>query len=779
MALSPSPTQSSPFPEDASLEVLPDISLTVRGEFDSRDKAKHISGDPRDAIKEALSFEELEFLEFPREYLGDIAILDWDFHSIDPPPYPILEAKLFRGLTPFVSFRSRNGGLKALFLAGGGLRADEWASLGAFLAVQSIPGSTAEVDHRTRLPKGPVRFSAQSPSPILRSILAPPSGLSGVLPQEVEAFRESRGWSGKDAPHHLCPFDPGHVSRSSRPVYITDSGVRCLSCKGRGVKHFASWNELLGVPSSPGHLETLASSFVDQTHSMMILRERIGPRLNERAFRLLYRAYVKIRHPSDDPRIPLLSRNKDGDFVRGLSTWLDPIGLAPVKLSRAYFSAVPSCLYVKPKTLKDGSVKQELKQDLTSVERTQNPNRIPGWVPIIPVRGFKVWGHFQEYPTLPDCERIAHYEGTKTPRYLRPSERMSRDESWGELLGRFPGLSREYLALLIVSRGYAESGAGKVPRLMVTGPSSSAKSTTVRVAGAIVGDPAKSIPYGKQFREQFDAAVPRHGFLLCDEFAKPSEDGREEGPSFNFFLDMESRDYSGRLIYIGCVPMTLNSSIVVTGTGFPPSIRENVQYGRRFIHVALSSRVPQVWEKSCGFGDVGMTREALPEVCDAILSEIIDEFFPGPSPTFSTFEEAANSLGFSSVEESLSDGSSDDEMDPFTNKGRVYRLFKILGEGSQGEEPPDRLSAKGRRAFRIGDDEEIAALWRELCDDPWTSKGRARAEKVEELDLRKVLGLGDGPPVALEVKTEGQLICLRFTSGSRTRPAVNQEIPRS
>lgn len=243
---------------------------------------------------------------------------------------------------------------------------------------------------------------------------------------------------------------------------------------------------------------------------------------------------------------------------------------------------------------------------------------------------------------------------------------------------------------------------------------------------------------------------------------------------------MESRDYSARLLYIGCVPLQLNSAVIVTGTGFPPSVQDNAQLGRRFIHVHLPSRTPEYWESSCGFGDVGMTRENLPEVCDSILSEVIDEFFGGPSPRFSTFEEAAKALGFNLIEESMNEGNDSEEgPDPFSNKGRILRLFSILCEGLQGEEPPERLGARGRRAFRIGDDCEMASLWRELCDDPSTSRGKSRSEKTEELDLRRVLNLSPGDPVKLEVKTEGPLICLRFVSGSKTRPKVNQEITGS
>lgn len=776
------------------------VRIVVRAEKQKRRDGTAFTGAPCRAFAEAL--------EAPGDWIewagvDALATLDVDFHGIDAPRWG---AQLARYQTlpvvPLATWRSHGGGAHLIFLAVDGFTAGELASSAAVELASAFELREArfEVLPRTRHPgsvrngkrAGPVRWTEPA---ILGDVIQAWGRDHGpdITALDVEEYKAERGWSGRrDAPHNECPFDPGHKSHSDRPVFLGDAGVSCQSCKGRGLRHYASWADLIGGGSFTPPVREMARSLVDWTHAALILSEDYQGRISPAVLRRAYYALCKLIHGTDDPRIGRLSRNRSGDFVRGVGCWLDPIDLRPARVSRRYHQTQPGFLYVTRKEVK-GQVRLETSIDQTAVERAQNDGGIPGWFPIVPVRGVKLWGAYNTYPGLTHARRVSVFrdlDRSAPPRYVPGSSRMPMDAAWAEMETRFPGLDRAYLELLIVARGYAESGAGRVPRLLVTGPSGSAKSTTVRLASAIVGDVCRAIPYTASFRERFDTAVSEAGFLLCDEFAKPAraKSGKrrvDEGPGFAFFLDMEDRAYSARLIYIGPVQLRLDSVVIVTGTGFPPAILEDLQIARRFIHIHLTQRTPGPWEETCGFSDVANTRRYLPDICDAIVSDIIDRYFVLPDPGRASFERAAMSLGFRSLEATINAGIRDveslDGVDPFSALGLVRRFFELLCSAADCGEPPARLAAKGRRKFGVFDETEIARTWRELADDVADPAGRHRSERIDELDLCAALGLGPQLPelpIRLEVKGDHQTICARFIAGplGRAPRLVNEEI---
>jgi hypothetical protein len=304
-----------------------------------------------------------------------------------------------------------------------------------------------------------------------------------------------------------------------------------------------------------------------------------------------------------------------------------------------------------------------------------------------------------------------------------------------------------------------------------------------------VGDVCRAIPYVRNFRERFDAAVTDAGFLLCDEFAKPAraKSGRNaanDGPGFAFFLDMESREYSARLLYVGPVQVRLDSVVIVTGTGFPPGVMDDVQVARRFVHVGLTERTPAKWENTCGFSDVGNARRFLPEVCDAIVSDVIDRFFILPEPGRVSFEESARALGFDSVEDTMNraarEAEGPDGIDPYSPRARIRQLFELVCSGVGSDDPPARYAAKGRRCFGLMDESDIAACWRELADDVNEPGGRHRSERIDELDLVQALGFGrqrDGVAVRVEIRGDGRRVAVRFIgANNKGIRIVNEEM---
>jgi energy-coupling factor transporter ATP-binding protein EcfA2 len=337
---------------------------------------------------------------------------------------------------------------------------------------------------------------------------------------------------------------------------------------------------------------------------------------------------------------------------------------------------------------------------------------------------------------------------------------MSIGEARRELESRFPGLVWDYLMALLVARGYAESAAGKVPRIVVTGPSGSAKSTTAQLAAAILGDEARVVPDTRTFREHLDRALSDSvGWAVCDEFAKPRRNGGSTRDP-RMFLTMETRQWEARLLYIGSQSVTVRSAVVITGVQLPRGF-DDLQLARRFVHVQLPEEVAR-WERTCGFGDVLRTRRHLPEVCDAVLSHVVDEWFALGDPDAVTFEMACESLGWGSVADTIGAD------DAFSPAAQVQALYALWREGEGFTPPPKRWQAAGRARFGFFDASPAADLWRELCDSP-EGPGRRTSERVAALDLRKVLDVPRSLPgrVWLESRGDKASVCLRFMRGAQ------------
>lgn len=766
-------------PAAGAAEPAPPPRIWARGERATRAQAKPFDGQSASVLREALASPGSAWVEWDRADI--LAVLDVDWHGAPAPAWPMLEAALLAsGVVPAAYWRSRNGGLHAILEAADGLRADELAAACAvgLLEAPALADCTGvEVIARTGVPppSAPQSWQTQQVGELLHSWRR--REIDQPSAEEVEEYRASRGWLGRDATHDQCPIDPQRASAQAgrRPVFFGERGVTCLSCSARGIRPggFVPWAELLRGASRPNRVLACARALTCWSHASLVLAHDIGPRLPAHAQRLAYTALCRILHGADDPRITRLSRSDDGDFVRGLSCWLDPrSGYAPIKPDPAYLRLMPSNTFVNA----DGDVGI----DATAVSRCASSGEVPGFPPVIPVRGTQMWGAYRTYPSASHALRVAHYRGNApAPRY-RSADSCDREAAWVELHGHFPGLRRDYLTLLLVARGYAESGAGRVPRILATGPSGSAKSTTVGLAAAIIGDVCKIVPDDpRTFRETFDsAAANAAGWILCDELAKPQPKrlaARRSSSPFAIFLPLEQRDYTARLLYIGPIDTLFQSAVVVTGTQLPDGMSEDRQLARRFVHARLAERVPVPWDAACGFGDAARVRDHLPDACDAIWSGVVDEFFVDPLPTF---EDAARQLGFGLLQDTQDDEAADGE-DGLSAIGRVRELFDLLCSGEGSAPPPERAAAAGRRRYDFGGEQRAAQLWRELCDDAADGELRYRSERVSELDLRAVLGVKrwPGEAVWLEVRGEGRAVYLRFGVGPHKKPyATNSDL---
>ena len=754
--------------------------IYARGLREPRSAARRYDGVTLDGFREAVADEDAVWLEWPKAERA-LAVLDVDWHGATPaPPWAELTAQLRRiGAQPGALWRSRGGGLHALYEPLDGLDADQLAACAAVELASlpdAFPGATFEVIARTRRPDpATITWQEQRAEDVLDCWRR--RELAEVTAEDIAAYRQERGWEARDAEHSACPFEPSRASArpGRRPVFFGDFGVSCLSCQSRGLRHFVSWAALIDGEARPNRILTAAERLVDWSHARHILAADLGAAVPDPIRRRAYLALARLVHGADDPRPRRLVRNPDGDFVRGVGCWLDPLTMRAAELSAQYHHTQPA------NTFLDGG--GAVRVDVTAVNRARNDGRIPGWPALVPVRGIQLWGMWQSYPSLEDAIRVTVHHGTaRPPRYVDASER-DVDGAWAELEARFPGLVRPYLELLLVARGAAESGAGRVPRILVTGPSGSAKSTTVRLAAAILGDEARTIAEGARFREALDRGiVDAAGFLLCDEFGKPARGKRapQRDNPFAPFLAMESRHHQARLLYIGPVAAHNFSAVVITGTQPPPGMVRDLQLARRFVHVELMRATPEPWERSCGFADVANTRAHLPDVCDAILSDVVDRWFTAADASGFRFEDVAAKLGWPTLQESqaerhrveLPDGS--DFLDPFGTPGQLLRLFELVCSGEGCHPPPARFRAEGRRRFGFFDDSEVAQLWRELADGVDDTQARLSSERVAETDLAALLGVDE--PVRLEVKGDYRTVCLRFHTG---RPSAPEKINRT
>lgn len=739
----------------------PPAVVWVRGEREAMEAARaHEAATPAQALRAALEAPGAYWLHWADRRA--LACLDIDFHAegVSAPAWAALRRSVLDvGVTPRCLWRSRGGGCHALYEPAGGLAADELAAAAAVELMDALPDATFEVLSRTRAALGAeVSWHTPDAAQVLASWRARHYGIPQA--ETIAAYRAERGWTRKDGEHTDCPGDPARPSSrpGARPVFFGPDGVSCHSCKAHGMRAFWPWGQLISGHARPNLIRAAAERLVDLSHAQHLIADAVGPRLRPQEQRLAYYALAKLLHSPDDPRVCRIQRSPDGDFIRGEAGWLCPHTLSPVKVEKEYVRSLPYCQYVTEEPGEgDAAPTLKVQLDWTRYSAALNASAMPGWAPIVPVRGVQLWGQFQAYPGLADGVRVAMWGGAAAlePRYRVEGGRMPIEEARALLERLFPGLLWDYLLLLLVARGYAESASGRVPRVVVTGPSGAAKSTTAQLAAAVLGDEARVVPDTGEFREHLDRALSDSvGWAVCDEFAKPRRDGgRTRDP--RMFLVMETRSWQARLLYIGSQSVTVRSAVVLTGVQLPRGF-DDLQLARRFVHVQLPEQVGR-WDETCGFGDVLRLRQHHPEACDAVLSYVVDRWFARPDPDAVTFTAAAAELGWGTVADSISID------DAFSPAAQVQALYALWAAGEGCDEPPRRWQAEGRRRFGFFDSSAIAELWRELCDGAEGAQRRS-SETVSALDLRRVLDVPANAPgrIWLEVRGDKASVCIRF-----------------
>lgn len=765
----PSITQTVPGPgggDSGPFEIL------LRGIHERKDQGRAvIDGEPSAALEQALRTVDYPAGEPVLEWdkIDRLACLDVDYHRgpawVPPAARVIAQAHNIRP-TPTVFHLSHGGGCKLYYAAKEGYSAGELAAVAA-VQWSTVDGrATVEILPRSRHPcyprgsdpgrsPGEIHWQTQSVDvSALRAWLG-----RTVDPESIEAILSQNGWAlGATLPHEQCPIDPS--PSHGAPVFIGEMGVYCHRCGAKGVTlsgrrpGFLSYAAMLGAVSTD--IRTLVEGFAHWEHANIVLAERM--KLPYPIMRLAYSALLKMIHGVDDPRIPRVFK-AGADMVRQLRRWTTLDG------SVTYTSAIAPMLADLPATQipVDGTAKP----DPATVARFGQAAdlRTHGYPPITPVTGIKIWGHYLEYPD----DRILYAvpaapfrvgEGRWAPRYRPPGDRPA--DPWNVVERYFPGIDRGYLRLLLLQKGYVEGSAAQAPFVLVKGPTGAGKSTTAHLAASICGDKCTDVVWTAdvaRLRQSIYAGVDAGTYVTVDEVFKGARAARlSEVQALDPILNLTESSAS-HVLYVGPVQLHRLPALVCTDIDVPYSVHADKQLARRFVLAKLSGS--RSWSASLSKHALQpdlfrLHSDECARAADAIVSEIIDEFFTVPLP----WSEAVKQCGFQLLSESDEYESANDEL---------RRLFELVCQAEPEKQRYDESA--GWRAIRQSDGGALPELWASLTAGASWDDGR----RCKEVDWQKLLEA----PVPIEFDLapyRGTTVYVRFRYGPMKNPVkINQE----
>jgi hypothetical protein len=177
--------------------------------------------------------------------------------------------------------------------------------------------------------------------------------------------------------------------------------------------------------------------------------------------------------------------------------------------------------------------------------------------------------------------------------------------------------------------------------------------------------------------------------------------------------------------------------LVGTDISFPETVRNDVQFGRRFVHVNLAE--PVDWERT--LVDAGVFRpsmwrdhEVLAKAADAFLSECMDAFNPSLP-----LSDVAKGLGFNTFQAEA------------TEARETLAEFRAAWE--QAPEGRERgFRGAGWRIVRQSDTSELARIYLYLADkNDWTMS-RAIMEFGWKGEVARIQSRGDAVGIKFEAR---------------------------
>lgn len=686
-----------------------------------------------------------------------LAVLDIDYHGRESPGEYMLKLMRLRvAPAPSRFWITKGGGVHLIYHSAAGFAANELAATAGLAWIGIDPTATFEVIARTRVPPG-AWYSGQQTTE--QAALA--AWLRNTVTEDqIADYLDSVGKTPKEAyPHDQCPLMPA-VESHGTPVYVGDGGIFCHKCESLGVTFgsrragYFPYTALLhgGAPSL---VKSMGEHFTHYEHAKLVLSDKYGVRGN--IAELAYRSLLKMIHGADDPRVER-AFYAGNNLIRLDNRWATRDCLATYdKNIQPILAALPACM--NPQGAANAETVSRFTQNIDLSEY--------GYPAVTPIRGLRIYS--QRLP-FSDEDRIsvvvpsgilraASMERYR-PRYIPKEKRIP--DPWAIIEQSLPSVNREYVKLLIAAKGVAEGQVGLPPNILVCGPTASGKSTMATLAAAICGDHNTEVPWQKsveRFRQGVAAGADAGTFVTVNEILKDAErNGSTAIQALDVFLNLTPDSVSHKL-YIGPVPLGRVPVCIVTDITVPQLLRNDVQLARRFVYVRLRDSHPE-WVSSLtesGLFQVRAIRTITEQhavACDAIVSEVIDEFFDRPR----TLAEIAKSLGFSLLMESP------DFDDPTEELRRLYSLVN--------EAPPlpekyrNRWAGDDWKLIALGDETPLAEAW-EAVNDGSDGERYFNSRRCSECDWKRLLH--SEHEIRFETRRHRGIMVLRF----KTRVTTN------
>ncbi len=740
---------------EAAVEALVEAPVKVRGINETDEQAKHF-----DVFEKALAYTNHPGGEplITWDATDTLCAVDADFHAFpyDQRPQASHLVGRFAAVNPVPSFAwvTHGRGLRLIYKSQGIYHADELAAVGACRLLQLEPLATVELKHSTRHPAYPnaegrtcSAVERRQPTTECRAVNGWYEGRAEADDDDVKEWLEDHDYEiGGRYTHDKCPVDPATPSHGT-PVSVYDNGVFCYGCAGHGVRRgsrspgWFPYSVFLGNPNV-SVVARCVENLVHWEHARFILAAH--HRLPESVLRGAYSAMLKGKH-GNDLRIPGVFQ-AGRDVVRFPRVWGTLEGES-FKDSRsdAIIAKLPATQFVDNGAIKpDGERIARLLQP-TSLERYGYPHLRPVW-------GLPIYSQHND-PKYP-YEIVMHKAAGPAPVYRRKDQRISEADAWARLQEAFPGINRNAIKLLIAAKGCSEADGTFPPFVFITGPTATAKSTSVVVAAAICGDRVHGIPSisdDQRIRAAISEAKNGGTFAVFNEAVKEGKKAKlGKAEMMEFVLGLTPDSVSHKM-YVGPVEMGNLPVLVFTDTGLPQEVKEHGQLARRFVHVHLWT--PVDWHTSMrltGLGKAEWLRlggRSYVEAADTILSCVIDEFFSSPA----TFEEIAKKLGF---------GLLSDSDDAKMQKQELIEFYELV------RSTPVR---DGWHTIEMNDGNPLAHAWRELADKP----DFRMSQRCSEVDWKGLLGATS--PVRFHVNCKGSKVRIKFEGGEQVATAEPQQ----
>lgn len=707
-----------------------------------------------------------------------LCCLDIDYHGLDLDARPTCEqlrAVLDRIKPQPLAFHISHGrGAKLYYLSSPGYTARELAAVAGVSWVQIDPRATFDLTSNTRHPCY-ARTRDDRPAPLdgahsvewlhgqsdvstLRKLLA------GELEyDDVKDYLAQKGWEfGAVRPHNECPIAPTNDHKEN--VFIGERGIMCHRCYARGYgapgsPGFVPYSVLVGTVDS--RLASMVRNFCHFEHASTVLAN-ILPSVPVKILEIVYRVMLKVLHQFDDPRINLAMRAGKG-FVRTRGMWVTVDGREVLEDGKAQFvNTLPAVKYV------DGS--GELKPDTARVVAFLNKGELDeyGYPEVSFIRGTKIYGVHLPYKDNENVKVIVRSEfRTCVPTYVPSSKRMNIADAWGYLENEFPGINRNYVRLLIASKGASEGRLAQCPYLLVSGVSGAGKSTTVQIAAGLCGDRAEEPIYNanvERFRQALMDAARNSGFVCVNEIFKMSRNARltpTQALDPLLSLTEESRSH---VMYIGSVPFGRLPVFVLTDIDFPVEVERDIQLARRFTFFQLPTA--NNWQDNLvaknfrphEFRKLSFDHNA---AADAVVSDVIDEFFQTPTPLY----KIAEALNCGSLAQASG------EMDRSLDALRSFYTLACNGPVATGASATRYPAAQGWRVVDRACQSPLVEAWEEIADgrepELWV-----RSRVATSIDWARTLKLpADVGPVLCEIKAGKNCssVFVRFRSADNVK----------